>query len=139
MGKYCKPMGLYVTYLDCMDCEDKECIQSHRKENETMTKRYLEVEPEQLVFLVFNSKREGNKDNVVLKCKCEKAIVYKNETIYCFEPIKVVTKTGNKEIKKWISTFMCGNANIDTGYRSGVNRYPIFTTKEKCMEWLKNV
>lgn len=25
MNKYCKPMGLYVTYLDCMDCEDKEC------------------------------------------------------------------------------------------------------------------
>lgn len=33
MSKYCKPMGLYVTYLDCMDCEDKECMQSHRKEN----------------------------------------------------------------------------------------------------------
>lgn len=26
MSKYCKPMGLYVTYLDCMECEDKECI-----------------------------------------------------------------------------------------------------------------
>lgn len=25
MSKYCKPMGLYVTYLDCMECEDKEC------------------------------------------------------------------------------------------------------------------
>lgn len=26
MSKYCKPMCLYVTYLDCMECEDKECI-----------------------------------------------------------------------------------------------------------------
>lgn len=26
MSKYCRPMGLYVTYLDCMECEDKECI-----------------------------------------------------------------------------------------------------------------
>lgn len=26
MSKYCKSMGLYVTYLDCMECEDKECI-----------------------------------------------------------------------------------------------------------------
>lgn len=29
-------MGLYVTYLDCMDCEDKECIQSYGKESKTM-------------------------------------------------------------------------------------------------------
>lgn len=26
MSKYCRPMGLYVTYLDCMECEDKECV-----------------------------------------------------------------------------------------------------------------
>ena len=28
MSKYCRPMGLYVTYLDCMECEDKECIRT---------------------------------------------------------------------------------------------------------------
>lgn len=28
-------MGMYVTYLDCMDCEDKECMRPYnRKENE---------------------------------------------------------------------------------------------------------
>lgn len=32
---------------------------------------------------------------------------------------------------------MCENANIDTGYRSGINRFPVFTTKEKCLEWIK--
>lgn len=212
MSKYCRPMGLYVTYLDCMECEDKECIQSHRKENkmidrdyikaenkaydnlvekgytpqgvdrnlktvcvmkfehpeysehpvkrgkcevfkfknwqeadmslpdrkenETMTKRYLVIEPEQIVFLVFASKREGYTNNIVVKCKCEKAVVYKNSTIYCFEPIKVVTKAGNKEIENLVTTFMCENANIDTGYRRKPNRYPVFTTKEKCIEWL---
>uniref|UniRef100_A0AAU8AYC8 Uncharacterized protein n=1 Tax=Dulem virus 36 TaxID=3145754 RepID=A0AAU8AYC8_9CAUD len=31
MSKYCKPMGLYVTYLDCIDCEDKECMQKNKK------------------------------------------------------------------------------------------------------------
>lgn len=24
MSKYCRPMGLYVTYLGCMECEDKQ-------------------------------------------------------------------------------------------------------------------
>lgn len=133
MSKYCKPMGLYVTYLDCMDCEDKECIQSHRKENK-MIKRYLEIEPEQTVFLVLTSKKEGYDGNVVLECRCTKAVVYKNETIYHFEPIRIVTKT--KTIVK-AELLMCENANIDTGHRKAPNRFPVFTTKEKCLEWLK--
>lgn len=33
MSKYCRPMGLYVTYMDCMECEDKECIT--RREEQT--------------------------------------------------------------------------------------------------------
>lgn len=130
-------MGLYVTYLDCMECEDKECIQSHRKENEEMHKAYLMLEPEQIVFLVFASKREGYKNNVVVKCKCEKATVYKDSTIYHFKPIKIVTKEGDKQIENWVTSFMCENANINTGHRSKPNRYPVFTTKEKCLQWLK--
>lgn len=35
MAKYCKAYALHVTYLDCMECEDKECMYPHkRKENE---------------------------------------------------------------------------------------------------------
>lgn len=137
MSKYCRPMGLYVTYLDCMECEDKECIQSHRKENEEMHKAYLMLEPEQIVFLVFASKREGYKNNVVVKCKCEKATVYKDSTIYHFKPIKIVTKEGDKQIENWVTSFMCENANINTGHRNKPNRYPVFTTKEECLQWLK--
>ena len=64
MAKFCKPMGLYVTYLDCLECEGKECRQSHkvRKEEKEMKKVYLQVEPEQEVFLVFASKREKYKN-----------------------------------------------------------------------------
>ena len=147
MSKYCRPMGLYVTYLDCMECEDKECItkreeqtnvsmeeQLHRKiassvqcmegvnsqkgEQENMKKVYLLVDIGSEIFLVFASKREGYKDNVVVKCK-------------------VVTKAGDKEIKHWVSSFMFKNANIDTGYRNKPNRYPVFTTKEECLQWLR--
>lgn len=138
MSKYCRPMGLYVTYMDCMECEDKECIQSHRKEEEAMIKRYLEIEPEQMVYLVFASRKEGYKDDVVVKCKCKKAVVYKESTIYCFEPVKVVTKAGDKEIEHWTTTFMCESSNINTGRRSNCNRYPVFTTKSRCLEWIRN-
>ena len=167
MSKYCKPMGLYVTYLDCMECEDKECItkreeqtnvnmgeQSQTKiaksvpcmesanlqkgEQKGMKKVYLLVDIGSEIFLVFASKREGYKDNVVVKCRVAKATVYEKEIIYSCEPIKVVTKVGDKEIKHCGSSFMFENANIDTGYRSKPNRYPVFTTKEKCLEWIRN-
>lgn len=139
MSKFCKPMGLYVTYLDCLECEGKECKQSNkiRKEEKEMKKVYLQVELEQEVFLVFASKREGYKNDVIIKGKVTKATVYSNETLYTFEPIKIVTKT-KEDLKNYVSSFLFANANIDTGLRSGFNRYPVFTTKEKCLEWLKN-
>jgi hypothetical protein len=126
-------MGLHVTYLDCMDCEDKECIQSHRKEEE-MEKRYLDVEPEQIVYIVLESKREGKQNNIIAECRCEKAVVYRMTTVYCFKVLKIVTKT-KTTIKAEL--LMCENANINTGHRKTPNRYPVFTTKEKCLEWIK--
>lgn len=86
---------------------------------------------------MFASKRDGYKDNIVVKCRVAKATVYEKETIYSCEPIKVLTKSGDKEIKHWVSSFMFENANIDTGHRNKPNRYSVFTTKEKCLQWLK--
>lgn len=137
MAKYCKPMGLYVTYLDCMDCEDKECMQHKRKEvQERLKKVYLQVNVGGIIYLVFSSKREGDEDNIVVKCKVEKATVYETNTIYACKPMKVVTKQ-NINLEQHVPTFMFENANIDTGLRKGMNRYPVFTEKEKCIEWLK--
>lgn len=165
MSKYCKPMGLYVTYLDCMECEDKEYIT--RREEQTnvsmeeqlqrkiassaqnmesvnlqkgdkmaVIKRYLRLEPEQKVFVVFASKREGYKDNIVLRCNVRECSIRKNTTIYYLVKEKVVL--GKKDIKPFIDCFSCENANIDTGYRGmQTDIYPVFTTKEKCIEWLK--
>lgn len=103
-----------------------------------MKKVYLSVDIGTELFLVFASKREGYKDNIVVKCRVVKATVYERETIYSCEPIKVVTKAGNKDIDKWVPSFMFENANIDTGRRRNPNRYPVFTTKEGCIEWLKS-
>lgn len=138
MSKFCKPMGLYVTYLDCMECEEKECIQSYENRKEQNMKRiYLNVDIGQEVYLIFASKREKYDNDIVVKCKVTKAIVYEKETVYCCEPIKFMTKT-KEDLKNYCSSFMFENANLNTGYRSGFNRYPVFTTKEDCINWLKN-
>ena len=130
MSKYCKAYKLKVTYLDCMECETKECKQ-------TVKKAYLELEPEQTVFVVFASKREGYMDNIVIRCKVKECIVRSNTTLYCLSKEKIVTE--QKNLNTFIDNFMCENANIDTGYRGlQIDKYPVFTTKEKCIEWLKS-
>lgn len=140
MSKYCKPMGLYVTYLDCMECETKECKQNGGDTKMALTKRYLSIEPEQKVFLVFASKKEGYNADVVCRCKVKSATVYSDATIYNLKVEKIVLgKEQDKDVKRWVQTFMCENSNIDTGHRRSPNRYPVFTTKEKCIEWLKQI
>ena len=107
-----------------------------QKGDKTMVKRYLELEPEQTVFVVFASKREGYKENIVLRCNVRECSIRKNTVIYYLVKEKVVL--GKKDIKPFIDCFSCENANIDTGYRGmQVDKYPVFTTKEKCIEWLK--
>lgn len=144
MSKYCKAYALYVTYLDCIECEDKTCrkqrnindIQKVEEEGMAITKCYLNIEPEQTVFVVFASKREGYKENVVIRCKVKECIVRSNTTLYCLRKEKIVT--GQKNIDAFIDNFMCENANIDTGYRGlQTDKYPVFTTKNRCIKWLK--
>lgn len=131
MSKYCKAYKLKVTYLDCMECETKECKQ-------TVKKVYLELEPEQTVFVVFASKREGYMDNIVIRCKVKECIVRSNTTLYCLSKEKIVT--GQKNLNTFIDNFMCENANIDTGYRGlQIDKYPVFTDKENCIKWLKQI
>ena len=131
MSKYCKAYKLKVTYLDCMECETKECKQ-------TVKKAYLELEPEQTVFVVFASKREGYMDNIVIRCKVKECIVRSNTTLYCLSKEKIVT--GQKNLNTFIDNFMCENANIDTGYRGlQIDKYPVFTDKENCIKWLKDL
>lgn len=139
MAKYCKAYGLRVTYLDCLECETKECKQNGGDMKMALTKRYLSIEPEQKVFLVFASKKEGYKDNVVCRCKVISATVYSDRTIYNLKLEKIVLGSEKEnDTKNWVQTFMCENANIDTGYRGlQIDKYPVFTTKEKCIEWLK--
>ena len=43
----------------------------------------------------------------------------------------------NEDVKEFVTYFHFENANIDTGYRGYHNNYPVFTTKEKCIQWLR--
>lgn len=166
MSKYCRPMGLYVTYLDCMECEGKECITKREEqtnvsmeeqeqtriaesvpcmenvnlqkgEQKDMKKVYLLVDIGTDVFLVFASKREGYKNNIVFRAEVVKATIDKSGITYHCE-VKKCTTDKEMDIDKTVKFFMFKNANIDTGYR-GMDKtlYPVFTTKEGCIAWLK--
>lgn len=166
MSKYCRPMGLYVTYLDCMECEDKECITKREEqtnvsmeeqeqtriaesvpcmenvnlqkgEQKDMKKVYLLVDIGSEIFLVFASKREGYKNNIVFRAEVVKATIDKSGITYHCE-VKKCTTNKEMDIDKMVKFFMFKNANIDTGYR-GMDKtlYPVFTTKEGCIAWLK--
>lgn len=133
MSKYCKSYKLKVTYLDCLECETKECKAKKVNKIEPML-----IMPEQFVYLIFASKREGYTENIVCKCKVQNITVYNNKNIYSMDLIKVVCGSDKtKDVKKWVTTFMCENENINTGIRFKPNRYPVFTEKGKCKQWLK--
>ena len=138
MAKFCKPMGLYVTYLDCLECEGKECRQSHkiRKEEKEMKKVYLEVEPNDIVYIVVKSKREGHNKNVVLKCIVESVTIKQDKKItYYAKALRNVTDK-TCDMKQYDKALWFNNANINTGLR-GTFENPVFTTKEDCLNWLK--
>lgn len=138
MAKYCKAYALRVTYLDCMECETKECKNKKKEGSEVSEMVYLALKPDEEVFLVFASKREGYTDNIVCKCKVRNITVYNDKNIYSMDLIKVVCGSDKtKDVTKWVTTFMCENENINTGIRFKPNRYPVFTEKEVCKQWLK--
>jgi len=125
MSKYCKPMELYVTYLDCQECEEKEC--------RGVKHIHLALEPKQEVYLIYQSKREHNKPNIIVLCSVKECIVRSNETLYVLETKQVLTK--NKPPKG--KFFNCKGANINTGYRDvQIDCFPVFTSKERALEWL---
>lgn len=133
MSKYCKSYKLKVTYLDCLEYETKECKAKKVNKIEPML-----IMPEQFVYMVFASKKEGYKENIVCKCKVRNITVYNDKNIYSMDLIKVVCGSDKaKDIGKWVTTFMCENENINTGIRIKPNRYPVFTEKEICKQWLK--
>lgn len=103
-----------------------------------MKKQYLLVDVGQGVFLVFASKREGHKKNVIFRAEVVKVNIDKNGITYMCE-LKRCMNDKTENVEEYTKFFLFRNANIDTGYRglSHERYYPVFTTKEGCLEWLR--
>lgn len=101
-----------------------------------ITRTYLNVEIGQHVYLVYSSKRAGAEKNIVFESVVGQALVNEQGITYTCTPLKVVTDK-KENPKKWGNFFSFKNANIDTGHADYKYRFPVFTTKERCLKWLR--
>lgn len=102
-----------------------------------MKKQYLLVDIGQKVFVVVKAKRLGDDKNIVFKAEVVEAVINNKGIKYICSLEKCVNdKTLIMEGK---TLFGFKNANIDTGYGGeNNNQCQVFTTKEGCLEWLRN-
>lgn len=126
MSKYCKPYGLYVTYIDCMDCEGKECKQ--KKVNTIQTK----LKVDQDVYYVLGDK----KNKCVVSAKVNTIMIGMSGITYLLSTGTIVTPKADKG--KEVASCHIKEENVDTGFVGFVQCYATFTTKEKCKEYLRN-
>lgn len=90
------------------------------------------------IYLVFSSKRAGNKEDIVMMCQVEAIHIQTNAIYYTCRFIKFVV--GKYEIEKQIKRFYFANYSIDPETITPAlftNIYVVFTSKEKCKDWLK--
>lgn len=127
MAKYCKPYNLYVTYIDCMDCEGKEC-----KQKGQMNTLQTKLKVDQTVYYVLGDK----KHKCVVKAQVNSIMIGLTGVSYLLSVGKVVTPKSEKG--KDVCSCHIKEENIDTGFVGFVQCYATFTTKEKCKEYLKS-
>lgn len=102
-----------------------------------MKKVYLLVDIGIELFLVFASKREGYTKNIVFRAEVVKATVDKDGITYNCE-INRCMNDKTVDVNKYEKFYMFRNSNIDTGHRViDKQYYPVFTTKEGCLQWLR--
>lgn len=96
----------------------------------------------QTVYVVFASKREGYKSNIVFRATVTGITIKEDKRpIYTCKINKCVA--GNENINEYVQWFRYYGSNVDTGARGTVgnnligNTCPIFTDKEKCLKWMK--
>lgn len=103
---------------------------------------HLGVKPGQQIYLIFAAKKLKDKETIVFRGTVDSVVVEsapnnKIAVIYSVTLTKCVN--GYKDLKQFNKHLFFKDANIDTGFRGfgHDSHYPVFTTKEKCMEWLK--
>lgn len=89
----------------------------------------------QSIILVVNSKREGNKEDVLVLAKVKSCYVSDDGEFYTAEFVKCLNK-GSKG-REFARFYNFTEENIDTGKRDkGPDHHPVFTEKEGCTKWL---
>lgn len=105
-----------------------------------MVNKRLELDIGDKVFLVFSDTRNRKmKDNIVLYMSVASIVINETGIIYTAKTEKVVL-CGEEKLKKcslYKSCYSFRGSNIDTGYSNEKYFYPVFTTKEKCIKYLK--
>lgn len=90
------------------------------------------------IYLVFSSRRAGDKEDIVMMCQVEAIYIQNNAIYYTCRFIKFVV--GRYEIEKQIKKFSFANYSINPETITSAlfaNIYVVFTSKEKCKNWLK--
>lgn len=90
------------------------------------------------VYLVFSSRRAGNKEDIIMMCKIDSIHIQENKVYYTCKFIKFVI--GKYEIDKQLKSFYFANYSINPETVAPAlftNIYVVFTSKEKCKDWLK--
>ena len=131
MSKHCPKHGCTVLYADCLECDDKIC----KKEN---VKRIPKYNVGDTLYIVY----ECSKNNIViLKANVICIKIYKDKIRYSYNDVKIEhDKFGYMKGKSFPLFGAVNenqiNANNDLLKQLEVG-YPIFTTKEKCKEYLR--
>ena len=131
MSKHCPKYGCTVLYADCLECDDKIC----KKEN---VKRLPKYNVGDTLYIVY----ECSKNNIIiLKANIVCIRIYKHKISYSYNNVEIEhDKFGYMKESK-IPLF----GSIDENQINASNdllkqlevSYPIFTTKEKCKEYLR--
>lgn len=106
------------------------------EERSGMTKKYFSVDIGDTVFLVMEAKRNGKAQNCVLAMTVDHIYINESGVTYTGKTVKVVTGA-DRDLSKYVRYLCFKDDNIDTGFTTVKYIYPVFTTKEKCIRWLK--
>lgn len=131
MSRHCPKYGCIVIYADCLECEDKIC-----KSNVKMKKPKYEIG--QTLYIVY----ECSKDSIIiLKANIVCIKIYKDKIKYSYNNVVVDFNKYESYVRMFQNFGTVDERHIDCNNNLlkniGVSIYPVFTSKEKCKEYIR--
>lgn len=148
MAKHCPRTNGYALYLDCLECDNKICMNpkqnrkwGHSNVAEVSKMEQPKLKLRQRVFVVFHAYRLNGKKNIVIKgmvtgillktyCGVEH-VQYKITLLECMN---------NKQfdMDSIVENVYCLDTVVNPLFVPKDYK-PVFTEKEKCIRWLKEL